>query len=100
VPEGYRLSEDYRVSEAMLDEFKGLVRSSGVRFDEAAWRQDAAFVSAMIRKEIDTDLFGQAVVRRHLAGDDPQLQFALTLFPDALALRDARAAAPGPRPPA
>ena len=100
VPEGYRLSEDYRVSEAMLDEFKGLVRSSGVRFDEAAWRQDAAFVSAMIRKEIDTDLFGQAVVRRHLAGEDPQLQFALTLFPDALALRDARAAAPGPRPPA
>jgi hypothetical protein len=77
----------------MLAEFKELVRTSAVRIDEPAWRRDLPFIAAMIRKEIDTDLFGHAVMYRHLSIEDPQLQFALTLFPEAVSLRDASAAA-------
>jgi hypothetical protein len=40
----------------------------------------------MIRFEIDVDLFGIEVARRNLARQDPQLQYALTLFPEAEAL--------------
>ena len=37
----------------------------------------------MIRYEIDLDLFGVDAARTNLAKSDPQLQFALTLFPEA-----------------
>ena len=41
------------------------------------------FIKAMIRREIDVDLFGVATAYQNLAKRDPQLQFALTLFPEA-----------------
>jgi len=40
----------------------------------------------MIRFEIDLDLFGAEAARRNLARQDPQLQHAITLFPEAEAL--------------
>ena len=40
----------------------------------------------MIRFEIDVDLFGVAVARKNLSRQDPQLQYSLTLFPEAAAL--------------
>jgi hypothetical protein len=42
----------------------------------------------MIRYEIDLDLFGVEAARKDLVKSDPQLQFALTLFPDAQRLLD------------
>jgi hypothetical protein len=74
---------------ALNGHVKDVVRTSAVRIDEAAWRQDLPFITAMILKEIDTDLFGRPVVYRHLSAEDPQLQFALTLFPEAISLREA-----------
>ena len=70
----------------MVAEFKELVQKSRVRIDEAAWQQDEAFIRAMIRFEIDVDLFGVEAARKNLSRQDPQLQFALTLFPEAEAL--------------
>jgi hypothetical protein len=40
----------------------------------------------MIRYEIDLALFSAASARRRLIADDPQAQFALTLFPEAESL--------------
>jgi hypothetical protein len=37
----------------------------------------------MIHKEIDIDLFGAAPAYENLAKRDPQLQYALTFFPEA-----------------
>ena len=37
----------------------------------------------MIHREIDMDLFGVAVAHANLAKSDPQLQYALGLFPEA-----------------
>ena len=42
----------------------------------------------MIHREIDIDLFGVAVAYQNLAKRDPQLQFALGLFPEAQQLLD------------
>jgi carboxyl-terminal processing protease len=77
------LREGYEVTDVMVAEFKELVRKSPIPFDEANWQKDLPFIRAMIRKEIDTDLFGVAVAYQNLAKLDPQLQYALTLFPEA-----------------
>jgi carboxyl-terminal processing protease len=80
------LSPDFEVTDAMLAEFKDLVVKTKIRIDEAAWKQDLAFIRAMIRYEIDLDLFGVENARKNLSKADPQLQFAMTLFPEAEAL--------------
>ena len=73
------------MTDAMVAEFKEHVQKSRVKFDEAAWKKDLAFIRAMIRFEIDVDLFGVAVARKNLSRHDPQLQFALALFPGGAA---------------
>jgi carboxyl-terminal processing protease len=77
------LAPDFTVTPAMLDEFKALVQASPIPFDAAAWETDLEFITAMIRREIDVDLFGVAAAYQNLARRDPQLQFALGLFPEA-----------------
>jgi carboxyl-terminal processing protease len=80
------LTEDFKVTDAMVAEFKEHAQKSRLRIDEPAWVQDQPFIRAMIRFEIDLDLFGVAVARKNLSIQDPQLQHALTLFPEAAAL--------------
>jgi carboxyl-terminal processing protease len=77
------LAANFEVTDAMLAEFKELVKRSPIPFDEAMWQKDLPFIKAQIRKEIDTDLFGTAVAYQNLAKSDPQMQYALTLFPEA-----------------
>ncbi len=80
------LSVDFEVTDAMLAEFREHVEVSAVRIDEEAWQQDQPFIRAMLRFGIDVDLFGVEVARKNLSGQDPQLGYALTLFPEAEAL--------------
>ena len=80
------LAEDFQVTDAIVAEFKDHVQTSRLRLDDTAWQQDQQFIRAMIRFEIDVDLFGVDVARKNLARMDPQLQYALTLFPEAEAL--------------
>jgi carboxyl-terminal processing protease len=82
------LDANFEVTDEMLAEFKQLVQQSPVPFDEAAWQKDLEFTKAMIHREIDVDLFGLAAAYRNLAHRDPQLQYALGLFPDAQQLLD------------
>jgi carboxyl-terminal processing protease len=82
------LTSDFEVTDAMLVEFKAVVQKSPIPFDEAAWQKDLPFIKAMIHREIDVDLFGVAAAYQNIAKYDPQLQFALTLFPDAQQLLD------------
>ncbi len=82
------LSPGYDVTDAMVAEFRGLVEKSKIKIDEADWQKDLPFIRAMIRYEIDLDLFGVETARKDLVKSDPQLQFAVTLFPDAQRLLD------------
>jgi carboxyl-terminal processing protease len=77
------LDANYELNDAMLAEFKALVQKSPVVFDEASWQKDLDYIKAMIRREIDMDLFGVAVAYQNLAKRDPQLQYALSLFQEA-----------------
>jgi hypothetical protein len=40
----------------------------------------------MVRYQIDLDLFGLAEAQQHLVQADPQLQYAMGLFPEATRL--------------
>jgi len=74
------------VDDAMIQDFKQFIVGRKVPVDEAAWTKDKAFIRAMIRYDIDVALFSAAVARQRLMGDDPQAQYALTLFPEAAKL--------------
>ena len=77
------LEPNFEVTNDMLAEFKALVQKTPIVFDEASWQKDLEFIKAMIHHEIDMDLFGVAAAYTNLAKHDPQLQFALGLFPEA-----------------
>jgi carboxyl-terminal processing protease len=77
------LTPEFVVTDAMVSEFKDYIIKARVKMDEAAWQKDQPFIRAMMRFEIDLDLFGIAAARKNLAKQDPQLQFALGLFPEA-----------------
>ena len=68
----------------MLADFKKfLADEARVMIDEDGWTKDLAFIRAMIRYDIDLALFAIEDARRHLVADDPQAQFALSLFGEA-----------------
>ncbi|MEQ1759008.1 MAG: S41 family peptidase [Vicinamibacterales bacterium] len=77
------LAADFEVTDAIVAEFKDFVVKSRVKMDEAAWQKDLPFIRAMLRYEIDLDLFGISAARKNLVKSDPQMQFALGLFPEA-----------------
>jgi carboxyl-terminal processing protease len=84
------LSPDFEVTDAMVTEFKKMVSDLRIPIDEAMWQKDLDFIKAMIHKEIDVDLFGEAEAFKGLTQRDPQLRFALGLFPEAQSLLDLR----------
>lgn len=71
------------VDDAMLQDFKQFVIGRKLPIDEAAFTKDKEFIRAMIRYDIDVALFTVATARQRLMADDPQAQFALSLFPEA-----------------
>ena len=87
-PTSRPLDATYEVTDAMVAEFKELAKKSPVKWDEAAWEKDSDFIRAMIRREIDVDLFGMATAYLNLAKRDPQLQFAISQFGEAQQLLD------------
>lgn len=78
----------FEVDDAMLQDFRRFVEGRRITIDDEAWAKDKAFIRAMIRYEIDVALFNVQTARQRLIADDPQAQYALTLFPEAQALLD------------
>ncbi len=79
----HTVARGFTVTDAMLQEFAQYVAEQRVQVDEAALAADAAFVRAMVRFEVDLDLFGVEEARRNLSRVDPQAQFALKFFDEA-----------------
>ncbi|MBM3750091.1 MAG: S41 family peptidase [Acidimicrobiia bacterium] len=79
----HRVARGWMVTDAMLKEFAAYLADQRVRVDEAALAADATFLRAMIKYEVDLDLFGVDEARRHLTRVDPQAQFALQFFQQA-----------------
>jgi carboxyl-terminal processing protease len=77
------VAKDFTVDAAMLEAFREHLTAEGVTIDEEGFRQDLAFITAMIRYEINLNLWTVEDARRHLITADPQAQLALTFFDEA-----------------
>ncbi len=79
----HKVTSGWSVTDDIVAEFKQSLVDQGVKVDEAAFRTDLTFIKAMIRYEVDSDLFGVGEARRNLAKVDPQMQAALGYFDEA-----------------
>jgi carboxyl-terminal processing protease len=80
------IGRGFTVDDAMLGDFRKLLETQKVKIDEAAFQQDASFIRAMIHYDIDVALFGIEEARRNLISKDPQAQFGLQQFSEAVRL--------------
>ena len=78
-----RLAPGFQIDDAMMTRFRSQIESRGGTIDEEAFSADLDFIEAMIHYEIDLALFSVEEARRNLTENDPQAQFAVTLFPEA-----------------
>ena len=83
-----RLGRGFAVTDAMVADFKVFLQNEKVKIDESAFAKDADFIKAMIHFEIDVALFGIAEGQKNLIAKDPQAQFALMQFADAVKLTE------------
>jgi carboxyl-terminal processing protease len=83
-----RVNKGFTVTDAMVTEFKQSLVEQKVRIDEDAWTKDAEFIRAELHYAVDEALFGVAEAQKNLIARDPQAQFALGQFPDALKLTE------------
>ena len=77
------LAPNFTVDAQMLKAFRDQVAANRLRFDEAAFEKDQAFIRAMLRFRIDEAAFGIAEARRRMVEVDPQAQAALASFGEA-----------------
>jgi carboxyl-terminal processing protease len=80
------LTPEFQVDEALVAEFKQFVTEQKFVIDEAAWKKDQDFIRAILRFEIDTDLFGVSTAWQNFVRQDPQLQASLGFFAEAQSL--------------
>jgi carboxyl-terminal processing protease len=83
-----RISKGFTVTEAMVAEFRQFLQEQKIRIDEEAWNKDVDFIKAMLRYEIDDALFGTNERQKNLIARDPQAQFALQQFAEAVKLTE------------
>jgi carboxyl-terminal processing protease len=80
----HTIAGEFVVDDATMKEFKDFLKTQiPTIYDEAGFNADLEFIRAMIRFEVDTQLFDLATARRHLLEKDPQAQYALGLFGEA-----------------
>ena len=78
------LARGFTVTDAMVSDFRKMLETQKIKVDDAAFAQDARFIRAMIHYDIDLALFGVEEARRNLIMQDPQAQFALSHFSEAV----------------
>jgi carboxyl-terminal processing protease len=83
-----KVTKGFTVTDAMVNDLKQSLVEQKVHIDEDAWTKDAEFIKAEIHYAIDEALFGVAEAQKNLIGRDPQAQFALAQFPDAVKLTE------------
>lgn len=83
-----RLARGFPVDDAMLADFKAFLGTEKVKVDEEALAKDLDFIKAMIHYDIDVALFGVSEAQKNLITKDPQAQFALGQFGDAVRLSE------------
>jgi carboxyl-terminal processing protease len=83
-----RIARGFVVTDAMLADFKAFLQSEKIKIDEDAWTKDLEFIKAMIHYNIAEALFGVSEAQKSLIAKDPQAQYALAQFGEAVKLTE------------
>jgi len=83
-----RIAKGFVVTDDTVADFKKFLEGERVRIDEEAWPKDQDFIKTMIHYEIDDALFGVNERQKNLITKDPQAQFALSQFGEAVKLTE------------
>ena len=84
-----RIAKGFTVNDVMVAEFKSYLQTEQkLKVDEEAFSRDIDFMKAMIHYEIDDALFGTNERQKNVIGRDPQAQFALAQFGEAVKLTE------------
>ena len=84
-----RLARGFAVTDAMVEEFKTFLQTDQkMKVDEAGFAKDLEFIKALMHYDIDVALFGVAEAQKNLIGKDPQAQFGLSQFGEAVKLTE------------
>jgi carboxyl-terminal processing protease len=84
-----RLARGFAVTDAMIGEFKTFLQADQkMKLDEVAFAKDLDFIKAMIHYDIDDALFGITERQKNLIAKEPQAQFALAQFGEAVKLTE------------
>lgn len=75
--------ENFEISNHMIDEFMKFVATKGVAGDKKDLDKDLLFIQARLKGEIANVFFGFGGLVSVMLDVDPQIQKALTLFPEA-----------------
>jgi carboxyl-terminal processing protease len=75
--------ENFEISNYMIDEFMKFVATKGVAGDKKDLDKDLLFIQARLKGEIANVFFGFGGLVSVMLDVDPQIQKALTLFPEA-----------------
>jgi carboxyl-terminal processing protease len=85
-----RVTRGFPITDAMLADFKESLKPQRIVIEEDAFAKDLPFIKAMIHYDIDLALFGVEEARRNLISVDPQAQYGLQQFSDAVSLTETR----------
>jgi carboxyl-terminal processing protease len=85
-----RVARGFQITDAMLADFRESLKPQRITVEEDAFAKDLPFIKAMIHYDIDLALFGVEEARRNLIAVDPQAQFGLQQFSDAVSLTETR----------
>ena len=77
------IARGFTVTDALLADYRASLEQQKITIEEPAFKEDDAFIRAMIHYEIDLALFGIDEARKNLIAKDPQAQFALNHFSEA-----------------
>jgi carboxyl-terminal processing protease len=84
-----RLARGFTVTDEMIAEFKTFLQTEHkMKIDEEAFAKDLDFIKALIHFDIDDALFGVNERQKNLIARDPQAQFALSQFGEAVKLTE------------
>jgi carboxyl-terminal processing protease len=83
-----RMARGFVVTDAMIADFKSFLQSEKIKIDEDAWTKDLEFIKAMIHYDVDVALFGVSEAQKNLIAKDPQAQFAVAQFGEAVKLTE------------
>ena len=71
------------IDDAMMAAYRASLESQKIKIEDSSFKEDEAFIKAMIHYEIDLALFGIDEARKNLISMDPQAQFGYKQIAEA-----------------